>query len=158
MKYRLILFALFAAILASAQERSATPLPTQNSNPKTQNSTRAVVVGISDYADERIPDLQYAHKDAEAFAVYLRAPAGGSLPDDRIVVLTNSAATAGKIIAALEWLIAESVAGDRVLLYFSGHGDVERVTKFQRGYLLAYDAPGTTYAAGGSLPVGLFPR
>ncbi len=35
------------------------------------NSTYAVVVGISDYQDEDIPDLRFADKDAEAFATFL---------------------------------------------------------------------------------------
>ncbi len=115
--------------------------------------TRAVVIGISDYADERIPDLQYAHRDAEAFIDYLRSPAGGSMPESQIMLLTNEEATLGKIVAALDWLIAKSQHGDKAIIYFSGHGDVEKVTKFNMGYLLAHDAPGTTYMGGGSLNV-----
>ena len=30
---------------------------------------------------------------------------------------------------------------DKVIIYFSGHGDVEKQTLWQRGYLLAYDTP-----------------
>lgn len=116
-------------------------------------TTRAVVIGISDYADERIPDLQYAHRDAEAFADYLRSPAGGALAESQIMLLTNEQATLGKIVGALDWVIEKSRSGDRVIIYFSGHGDVEKVTKFNMGYLLAHDAPGTTYMGGGSLNV-----
>jgi len=36
---------LLASSLFSQTEKSATPLVTQNSNPNTQNSTRAVVIG-----------------------------------------------------------------------------------------------------------------
>ncbi len=36
--------------------------------PSTSTTTRAVIIGISDNQDKKIPDLQYAHKDAEAFA------------------------------------------------------------------------------------------
>jgi hypothetical protein len=42
------------------------------------STTRAVVIGISDY--QNLPDLQFAHRDAEAFAAFLQSPAGGSLP------------------------------------------------------------------------------
>ncbi len=149
---------LFAALLLTAAsffaqtEKGARPISQSTNQPI--NQTRAVVVGISDYQDPAIPDLRFADRDAEAFANFLQATAGGALPTDRIALLKNAQATAGKIIAALEWLIAESKAGDRAIIYFSGHGDVERVTKFQRGYLLAHDSPGTTYMAGGSLPVG----
>ena len=31
--------------------------------------------------------------------------------------------------------------GDRAIIYFSGHGDVETQTMFQMGYLLTWDSP-----------------
>ncbi|MDX1938955.1 MAG: caspase family protein [Saprospiraceae bacterium] len=118
-----------------------------------EGTTRAVVIGISDYQDEHIPDLRYAHKDAEAFVAYLQSDKGGRLEDQYIRMLINEQAKAGDIIAQFDWLIAESKAGDKAIIYFSGHGDVERVTKFQRGYLLAYDSPPAAYMAGGTLSV-----
>ena len=36
-----------------------------------KGTTRALVVGISEYQDEGIPDLRFAHRDAQAFADYL---------------------------------------------------------------------------------------
>ncbi len=142
-KFALGLLLWLAAFPLSAQDAPATRPP----------AIRAVVVGISEYADERIPDLRFAHADAQAFADFLKSPAGGELPDENIVLLTNGMATAGRIVAALDWLINESASGDRAFLYFSGHGDVERLTRFQRGYLLAVDAPATTYMAGGTIAV-----
>jgi hypothetical protein len=128
-------------------EKGATPLNPQSgiANPQ---STRAVIIGISDYQDPAIPDLRFADRDAEAFVDWLRSPAGGSLPDNQIKVLTNKNATTGKMIAALDGLIVASKPGDEAIIYFSGHGDVERVTKFQRGFLLTYDSPPAVYAAG----------
>ncbi len=155
MKTLLTLCSLLTALgwLTAQTNKGASPLNPQSAIANPQ-SVRAVVIGISDYADDRIPDLRFAHVDAQAFADYLRSPAGGSLPNDQLMLLTNVQATAGKIIAALTWLIEECKSGERAIIYFSGHGDVEQVTKFQRGYLLAHDSPGTTYMAGGSLPVG----
>lgn len=118
-----------------------------------EGTTRAVAIGISDYQDEQIPDLRYAHKDAESFVAYLQSDKGGRLEDQYIRLLINEQAKAGDIIAQFDWLIAESKAGDKAIIYFSGHGDVERVTKFQRGYLLAYDSPPAAYMAGGTLSV-----
>ena len=121
-----------------------------------QNSqTYAVVVGISDYQDAKIPDLKFADKDAEAFANFLRSPAGGSLDDDHLVLLTNEQATSGKVAAALYWLIDESKENDRVILYFSGHGDVERKIMGQPGFLLCWDAPPKVYMAGGTVQLGM---
>jgi len=114
----------------------------------TNHQTRAVVIGISDYQDPAIPDLRFADRDAVAFADWLRSPAGGTLPESSIHLLLNKDATTGKIIAALDGLISASKPGDVAILYFSGHGDVERVTKFQRGYFLTWDSPPAVYAAG----------
>ncbi|MEQ1745224.1 MAG: caspase family protein [Saprospiraceae bacterium] len=142
MKWTILCLALFAwPFLAFGQTtfpnasaaKGATPVATQNSKPNTQNSTRAVVVGISDYQDKDIPDLRFADRDAEAFANFLRSPAGGGLDGDHLKVLTNDEATAGNIIAALTWLVEDSRPGDRVIISFSGHGDVEQVTKSQLG-------------------------
>lgn len=41
-----------------------------------RGAVRAVVAGISDYQSPQIPDLQYAHRDAEAFAAWLKSRAG----------------------------------------------------------------------------------
>ena len=111
-------------------------------------STYAVVIGISNYQDPLIPDLKYAHKDAEAFANWLLSPAGGSIPPENILLHTNEKATNAQMILSLDWLIDNSKAGDRAFIYFSGHGDVERVTKFNNGYLLGYDSPPAVYGAG----------
>lgn len=131
-----------------AQEKGLTPLASPNS--KQSGSTYAVVVGISDYQDTRIPDLRFADKDAEAFANFLRSPAGGALDVDHLKVLTNQNATAGRIAEALDGLIEQTREGDQVIIYFSGHGDVERKTVSQPGFLLAWDAPSQVYMGGGT--------
>ncbi len=113
-----------------------------------ESTTRAVVIGISDYREPLIPDLRYADRDAKAFADWLRAPQGLGLPDSSIRLLTNQMATTAQMIVNLDWLIESSKAGDRVFIYFSGHGDVERVTKFNLGYLLSHDSPPAVYGAG----------
>lgn len=60
--------------------KGAAPLSSSsgNLNFNLPNQTKAVIVGISDYADAMIRDLHFAHQDALAFAEYLRGPAGGS--------------------------------------------------------------------------------
>lgn len=106
---------------------------------------RAVVVGISDYEDPNIHDLRFAHRDAEIFAEYLRSPAGGGVPSDKIKLLTNKQATLSAIDDALDWLRDSSEAGDLAIIYFSGHGDVEKQTPWQLGYLLTYNTWGNNY-------------
>ncbi len=140
--------ALFCSLSLAAQQKGATPIPSAVDRPPSAVETRAVVVGISDYSEDLIPDLRYAHKDAIAFANWLRSPAGGGLPDGHIKLLTDKNATTANMIMAMDWLIDESRPGDRAFIHFSGHGDVERVTRFSNGYLLTYDSPSSVYGAG----------
>ena len=146
--------------LAFSQIKPALPAgrgvsPILNSHNGSSENTYAVVVGISDYQDPAIPDLRFADKDAEAFANYLRSPAGGSLDKDHLRLLTNSNATAGKVASALYWLVDESKEADQVIIYFSGHGDVERKFVGQPGFLLCWDSPYNVYMAGGTIELGM---
>lgn len=114
------------------------------------NNTYAVVVGISDYQDPGIPDLKYADKDAEAFANFLRSDAGGRLDGDHLKVLINEKASMAQFAIQLDWLLENAKENDRVLIYFSGHGDVEKKTLTQPGFLLCWDAPAQVYMSGGA--------
>ncbi len=153
MKITTLSVLLLLAITLSAQtEKGATPL-TQNSKPETQYSTRAVVVGISDYQDPAIPDLQFAHRDAEAFAEWLKSPAGGSVSEDNITLLINKKATLGKVAMEIWNLLDKCAAGDQAVIYFSGHGDVETKIMAQPGYWLCWDAPPYAYMSGGCFNV-----
>ncbi len=140
-----------------AQQKGATPINSQLAivHGQTQN-TYAVVIGISDYQDPAIPDLRYADKDAEAFANYLRSDAGGNLDADHLKVLLNEKATVAQFAMALDWLMEVVKENDQVILYFSGHGDVEKKTITQPGYLLCWDAPSRVYLAGGALALPMF--
>ncbi len=122
--------------------------PSSKSIQSKTGTTRAVIVGISDYQNDQIPDLQYAHKDAQAFKTYLQSEAGGKIPNENIQILTNADATMGKMVMALEWLMTESQANDKAIFYFSGHGDVEKKTAMQNGFLLTHDSPANVYMAG----------
>ena len=113
--------ALLAALLLavattlSAQDTKGARPVNQSTN-QLINQTRAVVVGISDYQDPAIPDLRFADRDAEAFANFLRSPAGGALDADHLKVLTNGQATMGKLAAALDWLLDVCREGDQAII------------------------------------------
>lgn len=115
---------------------------------KGSTKTYAVVIGISDYQNEAIPNLRFAHRDALAFDAYLKSESGGSLSDDQVTLLINEQATTAGIAAAMDWLLEVVAEGDQAIIYFSGHGDVETKTNTQHGFLLSYDSPATTYIAG----------
>ena len=154
MKTALLFIISLMAFSLTAQERGVTPVANPQSAIRTpQSKTYAVVVGISDYQDEGIPDLRFADKDAEAFANFLRSPAGGQLDVDHLNLLTNDQATAAQVSIALDWLMDVCQEGDRVIIYFSGHGDVEAKRLSQPGYLLGWDAPPQVYMGGGAINI-----
>ncbi|MDO8368036.1 MAG: caspase family protein [Saprospiraceae bacterium] len=111
-------------------------------------ATRAVVVGISDYQSPQIPDLQFAHRDAIAFADWLKSPAGGNVSEDNIQLRITDQATSASVSMALYGLVGVTKTNDVVIIYFSGHGDVESVLRGQPGFLLTYDTPPIVYMAG----------
>lgn len=139
MKKLLPLALLLGCLLSNAQEPALqagqTGIPT----------TRALVVGIADYANDNITDLRFADRDAQVFYDYLRTTAGGGVAEENIILLTNKKATQAAILDGLYWLLLFSQPGDQVVIYFSGHGDVEKQTLWQLGYLLAYDTPYNNY-------------
>ena len=106
--------------------KGATPISKIQINENQRKNTYAVVVGISDYQDKDIPDLRFADKDAEAFANYLRSNAGGNLDHDHLKLLVNEEATMAQFANALDWLWENVKEGNQAIIYFSGHGDVEK--------------------------------
>ncbi len=105
---QLLLFCFVVFSLCGQQPSSKGVSPIANSprirsGPASDKNTYAVVIGISDYQDKDIPDLRLADKDAEAFANFLRSPAGGSLDGYHLKVLTNEAAMAAQIAVSATW-------------------------------------------------------
>jgi tetratricopeptide (TPR) repeat protein len=132
--------------LFTQNQKGAAPIGNHQS-PVT-GTTRAVVIGISDYQDVGIPDLRFAVRDAQAFAVFLQSKAGSSLPPENIKLLLDEQATTGNLVAAFGWLIDETKPGDQCIIYFSGHGDVETKTRSNLGFLLTWNSPPRAYIAG----------
>ncbi|GAB3902399.1 hypothetical protein GCM10028803_29020 [Larkinella knui] len=91
--------------------------------PAAAGQTYAVVVGISDYQalSYATGDLRFADRDARQVVQFLQSKPGGQVAASRIRLLTNRQATWANIQRALT-LFREAHAGDRVILYFSGHG------------------------------------
>ena len=105
----------------------------------------AVVIGISQYKyntawnpQKGIQDLRYAHQDARAFSDFLKSPAGGGFSDDRVVLLTNQAATVKEVRKAIGDFLAQSLEDDLVILFFAGHGSPDPKNP-QNLYLLCHD-------------------
>lgn len=142
----ILIISLFVESLFS-QQKGVSQLPTINKQQPTKK-TFALIVGISDYQDAAIPDLRFAERDAIAFVELLKTSSLGKLDDDHLKVLLGKEATNAQFAAALDWLMDEAKEGDQVIIYFSGHGDVESKTRSQQGFLLTWDSPSRIYIAG----------
>ena len=81
-----------------------------------------MVIGINEYQDEGIPDLDGAVNDAWAFYHYIASPAGGSIPPMRMRLLLNEEATREAVAGALGKFLANACPQDQVIIYFAGHG------------------------------------
>ena len=94
----------------------------------------AVVIGVNRYQHPSIPTLRYARKDAEDLRDAL--PRLG-FPKSQILTLFDRQATKRNIERLLGDEMRRRVSpGDRVFVFFSGHGKDEE----KEGYLIPYDA------------------
>jgi uncharacterized caspase-like protein len=148
-KYIKYIFFLLAFTITQSIVFSQTPkgIILNENNEVTPGKTRALIVGISKY--EFIDTLQYADVDAKMFADYLRQNNFWGIDKDDITLLLNNKAKYGDLTVQLQRIAMISKPGDNLLFYFSGHGDVETQTIFNRGYLLAYDTYSSNYMANG---------
>lgn len=130
--------------LAQVQERKITIGGGQSLDGK--GKLWAVVVGVSNYkylSPEQ--QLKFAHRDAQAFAEFLKSPNGGGFPASQLKLLINQDASISSIRSALGTTLPRSVEPDDVVvIFFAGHGVVENNAE---GYLMAYDSdPQNLYA------------
>lgn len=96
----------------------------------------ALVIGISKYRDEVIPQVRYAKRDAEIMAAYLESISG--IPRSRIKVLTDEGATHSDLSAYVEEWLPRRVSKDTtVFVYYAGHGTPNPATG--KAFLLPYD-------------------
>jgi tetratricopeptide (TPR) repeat protein/uncharacterized caspase-like protein len=125
---------LLAFVALSAARASGQTLPEAAAR---TGKTWAVAVGISKYA--KLPgglQLQFADRDAALFAESLKK---SGVAAENVRLLVGADATAQQIKSAIgNWLARVASEGDTVLIYFSGHGMIER--EFGEAYLLAADS------------------
>jgi len=96
---------------------------------------RALIIGINDYKDPKIPDLETAINDAKAMAELLRKRYGF-----QVKLLLNRKATKKAIYQALRNLALSTKPDDSVLIYYAGHGDLDRA--YNDGWWIPADAKG----------------
>lgn len=104
--------ALLAAGTALAQSPAGTP-------PEARNTRHALIIGIGEYSDAEIPALKGVRHDMVSARRMAHAMA---VPDANIRQLRDHEATADRIRAEIDALDARMAEGDRLFVYFSGHG------------------------------------
>lgn len=104
-----------------------------NASMSAYENTYALIIGVADYKNfaPGDGDLSYTVGDALSFAAFLKSKKGGNVPSTNIVLLTDANASKSNIIAKGKALFAKAKKDDRVIFYFSGHGD--------KGCFLPYD-------------------
>jgi len=101
---------------------------------KTIGTYRALIIGINDYKDNEIPDLKTAVNDARELAEILRKDYWFS----DVTLLLDDQANSSRIHRSLRKLAAQSNKNDSVLIYYAGHGELDKLTK--AGYWVPHDA------------------
>jgi uncharacterized caspase-like protein len=109
----------------------------------------AVVIGLSEYADSRIPRLRYAASDARAFYDWAVSPTGGRYAPANVKLLVDEQATNQNIKTALFGWLKQALAEDVVTIYFAGHGSPDSPDSPGNLYLLPHDAQYDNIAATG---------
>jgi uncharacterized caspase-like protein len=94
----------------------------------------ALVVGIGQYADRYWPNLACARKDAEGMSEFLK-PQGY-----HVCEVYDESATRTSILTVLgERIAPELTEGDRIAVFFSGHGQTRSIGSEDFGYIIPYD-------------------
>lgn len=102
---------------------------------------KALVIGVSQYQDSEIQDLQLPHRDAELFASFLKSNHINLLDDENLRLITNAEATSARIASSLDWLFEYMSPSDTVILFFEGYGMDQYQNLIPSSKLYFYDTP-----------------
>ncbi len=119
---------------AQADDRGAL-IRGQNFQGGRSGKFKALVIGIDDYRDPHIQDLKTAVNDARAIAEVLSARYNFG-----VKLLTNKKATRENIYSCLRSIAGSAGDNDSVLIYYGGHGELDRQYKGQSGWWIPHDA------------------
>jgi serine/threonine protein kinase len=110
-----------------------------------------LVIGVGDYLRaDWIRQLPYARQDARAVAHLLLDPAVCGFSRERVAVLTDKRAGRARVMRKLsQWLPSHARGAELAVLYFAGHGMVQRVGRREEGFLLPHDADPDDLATSG---------
>ncbi|MCG8603959.1 caspase family protein, partial [bacterium] len=88
-----------------------------------RKNAHAVIIGINEYQDPKIPNLSFARADAKGIYDIMIDPDLGRIAADNVILLLDENATERQIRTALAIELPKRAAeDDLVYIYFAGHG------------------------------------
>ncbi|MCY4452544.1 MAG: SUMF1/EgtB/PvdO family nonheme iron enzyme [Immundisolibacterales bacterium] len=137
-----------SVLLAAAAAAASAPLATARAEFANPDGV-AVIVGNRNYVNDRVPSVDFAHRDAEAFKRYVLDVLG--YDPENIIDLRDATKVELETTFGNErehggegdlWSYLNPEGGSDVVVYYSGHGVPGQ--KDGRGYLLPSDAHADT--------------
>ncbi len=125
----------FLGVSHSLADRKISIVKDLNHNNSGIGTFRALIIGIQDYDDINIPDLETPLNDARQMATVLKDKYGF-----KIKLLLDKKATKKAIYNALRTITGSAKPEDSILIYYAGHGDIDRT--FNDGWWIPVDARG----------------
>jgi WD40 repeat protein len=126
--FRMFLVGAVASLLLTLASSASgdEPIPLADEGPRDYRAKYAIIIGINKYKGAGLEPLLFAENDAREVRNTLQDEFGYS--PDRIFFLTDDGATCGAVRRVLEEEIArrEPEADDSLLLFFAGHGLIDR--------------------------------
>ena len=123
-----LIFALLSVFLLSAVSTDASRgLKLKNIEDLSHGSGKlgeykALVIGINDYKDPDIPDLETAVNDARSMGSILRERYGF-----KVKLILDRKATKKSIYQSFRDLAGSSKPTDSILIYYAGHGHLDKI-------------------------------
>lgn len=97
----------------------------------------AIIIGIGNYKDSKIPPLQYTVADAQGIYYVLTSEKHGFFLKENVKILINEEASTPNIKKTFRtWLKKKARENDSVIVYFAGHGANEAGSS----YWVTYDS------------------
>ena len=91
-------------------------------------TTYVLSTGVSNYGDPMV-NLRNTTKDAKAFATLFK-----KMPNTKVSVVTSSKATKSNILKYLDAIKTLAKPEDKVIFFFSGHGDTDCFIAYDGGF------------------------
>lgn len=129
----IIFSATFSPTAVSANERAIRVVPDLTHESDKVGRYKALLIGINDYKDPRIPDLETPVDDVTKLADLLKEKYNFAP-----TVILNEKATKQNLYVTLRKLVAESKPDESILIYYAGHGEIDRL--YNDGWWIPSDA------------------